>query len=591
MTRGERSWRATAAAGACVCGGLWISACDLSYLTSGLTGSGGTGGTAGSGGAGGTDSSGTTATSGGTGGSGGTGASGGTGGATTSSGTGGEPDTDFRFSMSFGDPAVNDDVVAAAGNIRAVGLSNGNILLAFHAAGSKISIAGGKPFSADQSKAVTDQDLVVALVDGTGMVLKSNHFSMPGVQLVTSLAAAGPDGPYYLGGRTSAPLVLTDLGAGVMIANESTDGFVLRLDKKLAIASAAMIGGAGTQNVQSLFVAPDGQVWVGGQAATTVQAKGPGPVGQAAVDLGCGAKTYTPSSFKEGGGVIATLSADLKTCKDILVFGPTMAPKKVDVETQALAVNAAGDLFVAGRFAGTMAVGAAPAITSASDSGFVVRIAAGGKHWAALSESNAGDDRLSGIAVGPDGVVVIGTGATGPLFGHVMASGMQTAGTCVPAMAAGSADGVLLGLDLATGDCKWGLRLSSGQMQTTTEVPRAVAIGQNGEVWATGTFEKLLVLNGGMPKVPGLNNGTTWESFALRWDSLGSDKVPFAQAWAGAGDQVARDLVLLPNGRVAVVGSYTGQIPGGAPALPSTATDPHDYFLVVLDPKYPTVLF
>ena len=54
---------------------------------------------------------------------------------------------------------------------------------------------------------------------------------------------------------------------------------------------------------------------------------------------------------------------------------------------------------------------------------------------------------------------------------------------------------------------------------------------------------------------------------------------------------LSRDVAILPDGRVAIVGSYTGTIPGGAPPLPSAPTDPHDYFFLLMDPTYPPASF
>jgi hypothetical protein len=563
-----------------------LGGCDLSYLTADLT----------SGSAGSTTGSGTGAAGSGAGGTAGSGA-GGTGGTTTSTGassssssTGGAEPTALQGSVAFGDPAQNDDILLAGGNIRVQGLSDGSALVAFHAYGSNIKVPGGMTFAADASKSATDPDLFIARVAANGKLVKAVQFSMPGAQTFLALVSAGINGPHYLAGRTFSPIVLPKLGAGVNINPSSADSFVLMLDGNLAPTAVATFAGAGNQNLESLVLDPQGDVWVGGQLATALDVRGVGPAGGPDASLGCMPATYTPLK-NEYAGFVAHLKGDLSSCKSAFVFGPTAQPKVVNTEVLGVAVDDAGSLFVAGRFGGTMSVGAAPVMNTAYNAGFVAKIAADGKHWSAVLDSNAGDNRVWAMALAPDSVVAGGVTSTGPLFASTVAGGMPLSGPCVPTDKAGSEDAMLVGLDLATGGCKWGVRLSSGQNAPVTEEKiRAVAVEGNGRVWATGTFDKILAVTGtGQPA--GLDNGARWESFALRFDAGGSVKTPWAQAWSGPGDQVARDVSLLPNGRVAIVGSYTGTIPGGAPTLPSAADDPHDYFLLFLDPKYPPELF
>ncbi|MEZ4315311.1 MAG: hypothetical protein R3F14_45425, partial [Polyangiaceae bacterium] len=197
-----------------------------------------------------------------------------------------------------------------------------------------------------------------------------------------------------------------------------------------------------------------------------------------------------------------------------------------------------------------------------------------------------------------DRVVAAGQGAAGVFtgFDRFTSEGDFPGEPCVPNdLVTDSVDGVLAYLDTGTGACGPAARLSGNlPFEQPTERVRSVAAMSTGELWVTGTFEKVLLLNGD-PLSPPLDGTTPIESFLLKIAKDGLEQqpadVPFVQGWSGDANQVVQHLAVLTDGRVAVTGSYTGSIPGGAPELPLSANAPQDFFLLVIDPEGTTVQF
>ena len=570
---------------------IGMGGCDLSYLTEGAGASttgtttsftGGAGGTTSStGGAGGTTSS--------TGGAGGTTTSS-AGGTTSTGGTGGAPAlTALVFSRGFGDPTSDDDVAPAnnaapPGGIVVAPMAGGAMFVAFHAAGSNVLVAG-EPYSKDPT---TDKDIFLAVIDAEGTLVASRHLSMPGEQTVLSVAAAGPGGPFYLGGLAVGPLVLPDDLGGVATTNGGNDGYVLKIEADLSVSGAMLWMGTGYQRAQSLFVDATGALWMGGQSGKAIQGYAPTPgTGQTSIGS-CGAADYVPKAGKSG-GFVARMSADLSSCTRVFAFGLDAAPNgtTVDVDIHGIAVDADQNLYVAGRFQGTLTVDTAPPITSPVEAGYAVKVAASdGAHWSTAFRGSSYPNTLWSLALAADRVIVTGQGGLDPIFSRAVPGAAQKNGETCLLNAVGALDGTIVGLAKDSGACIEAGRL--GGVAGSTERAFDAAVLPSGEVWVTGVFDTKLLVNGSLPNMS-MDQGANIESFALRLAQNGlaatPPDIPFAQAWAGLRDQSARHLTVLSDGRVAVVGSYTGVFPAGAPDVQEGS--PPDYFLLVLDPTLP----
>lgn len=573
--RGARWIAAAALSGA-------LGGCDLSYLSEAWTGAGGTGAAGGAGGSG--------APTSGTGAAGAAGGAGGTGGAVPAGGGGSggaAPSTPFVFSRAFGDLDVDDNPSGDTAMIRVAALEGGAMLVAFQADGDEVQVAGQLQVKDPSTK----RDIFLARIGPDGALLGYRHLSAPGDQAVRALVSAGPKGPFYIGGWMEGALELPEL-APDPIGDSGTSGYVLRLDLDaggdLAVTAATVFLGAGYQGVESLFLDGAGDVWVGGQTGQVLSAYSPAPGGEAQIPT-CQAPDYV-TSVGERGGFVAGMDKDLASCSQIFSFGPTAdALANVHVHVYDLLVDAEQSLYLAGRFRGKMKVTAAgPELATTDQAGFVARIGASGEHWSALHRSASSVDAMLSLALQGERLVVAGLGGSTPVFERVAPPSPQAVEPCLPSESSGSVDGVLSILDRTSGACAQGARLSAGPLEPSDERLHAAVALPSGDVWLTGSFEKLLLVNGKMLSLP-LGNGSPVESFLLRVDKEGlamtPPVVPWGQAWSGDKNQSARHLAALSDGRIAVVGSYTGTIPGGAPAVPGDSTAPHDYYLLVLDPS------
>lgn len=563
-----------------------LCGCDLGYLsedytaaagsgTGGATSTGGSGGAAGT--TGGAAAGGATTSAGGTGGAGG-------------AGGGGGPSA-LAFSRGFGDPETDENpLLSDPYTIRVVAMSGGKMLVAFHSKGTNVAV-GDEAFSCD------NLDLFLAVVGPDGAVLQSRHVATGGDQTLRALAAAGPDGPFYVGGRTTGALDLPELA---MPAGESgSAGYVLRIEPDLSVSAVALFMGANYQSVHSLFAEPGGDVWVGGQTRQALGAWTPDDVaGEKPIDS-CQAPEYVPVNGKSG-GFVARMTADLSACPGdtIWSFGPAPGAVTVDdVDIAALLADVDHNLYLGGRFRGKMKVTAnGPLLDDDDDGGFVARAsAAGDSDWAVMFRSSGSGDAVRALAFVDGALLAAGQGGTSAQFHRFTTGGAFKDEPCLPKTPAESMDGTLALLAPDTGACSTGGRLSAAvPADPSTESVRAAAALQDGEIWITGPFEKVLLVDG-EALAPPLNTGKPIESFLLRFAKGGlaasPPAVPFAQAWSGEANQVARDLAVLTDGRVAVTGSYTGSIPGGAPALPVAGNAAYDYFLLVVDPTLPPVQF
>lgn len=555
--------------------------CDLSYLTEGPGGSGTTG-TPSSGGGG----MATTSTTGGAGGAGGmaTTTSGTGTGTSTGTGTGPEP-TALVASAGFGD-STTDEVKPLYPYLPAIRVvpfgAEGGTLVAFHAVGTDIRLPGFPSAATDS----TEPDLFLALFDEKATLVKVRHLAMPGRQQLGALVAAGPDGPFYVGGLAAGAMTLPEIDGGAPFGPGGDNGFVLRVDQDLAVTAAALMSGADQQFVEAMFLDATGDLWLGGRNGGTV---GVTDVAGVALGAACPPVTYSHPNNRKG-AFVARLDGALTACEQLFTFGQESSTNvSTDASIAAIQVDDAMNLHLAGQFGGKMAVGPAPAIQNSGDAGFVVKIAADGvSHWSAATSSGGGQDRLRGLALTADSVLVVGPAGYTESFHWVSPGGTQQSNPdCVKSIS-DSDDGMVVALDPLTGACQWGHRLH-GPVSGTEDM-YGVALDPDGHPWIAGHFAEALFMNGAAP-YQGLGTGVPDEAVVLRFDDVAAGTVSFAQAWSGNGNQVIRSMAFLPGGRMAVVGMYTGSIPGGAEPLPAPEGTAHDYFLVILDPALPPHVF
>ncbi len=216
-----------------------------------------------------------------------------------------------------------------------------------------------------------------------------------------------------------------------------------------------------------------------------------------------------------------------------------------------------GELVLCGTMEGAVKFGAAGTLQAATESDiFVAWLGQDGKILRARRFGNTGHHVPMGMVVDAQGGVVISGLAGGDIdFG----------GGNLPD--AGGADAFVASLG-PNGEFRYAHRVGDGTMQNGG----AVALGADGSVFWTGSFEGAINLGG-----HALTSAGNADVFVAQIDKAG--KVLWAKALGGAGTESDGSLVIDAQGQVLVAGYYEGAPNLGAGALPDTG--PSDGEMVV----------
>jgi hypothetical protein len=203
----------------------------------------------------------------------------------------------------------------------------------------------------------------------------------------------------------------TNYGCGTVPTSGGIDAVVAQFSSFGTCAwSKAFGGGSGTSSIGvGIAVDASQNVIFGGNF-------------QGTVDFGCGALT---ASGAASGSVFVTQLDSNGTCVWSRSFGDPMDDPGSDPEIAGVAVDAAGNVFVTGYFAGTLDFGAGAATSLGRYDVFAAKLSSAGasvwfKHFGAAPMGTAmgGYDQAYAIAASATGKVVItGTAASGTDFG------------------------------------------------------------------------------------------------------------------------------------------------------------------------------
>lgn len=228
---------------------------------------------------------------------------------------------------------------------------------------------------------------------------------------------------------------------------------------------------------------------------------------------------------------------------DIFVarLGPTLEVAEafvlgsaLDDHAESIVADPAGGIVLAGRFAGPLTLGGAVHECAGEFDGFAVSYSAMGvERWSRVF-STPGDDCVSGVALGADGEVVVG----GFLSGSVdLGDGFREAYGFRDAFLAGyAADGAF--------------RAAVTFGSAVDEKVDGVAIAGDGDIVATGTFTADMSMGG-----PLLENQGSFDLFVARFSPAGL--LEWGHGYGGSGYE--RPEALAVSGvRVAIAGLYSG---------------------------------
>lgn len=336
-----------------------------------------------------------------------------------------------------------------------------------------------------------------------------------------------------------------DFGGGALSVDpmdvSGVDTFVTKLSVTAAQRWARRIGGLDLDSGRAVAMNRTGEVAVAGFVRGTVDF-GSGPTAGGMATSGFVAR-YTPAG--------APLWANRFNGNDL-------------VSIEEVAVDPLGNVLIGGDFKGTVDLGAGPRTARGPDDLFVAKYeAATGKHlWSRTFGSDAPDigEYVYGIAVDSAGDVII----SGGFYGTVDAGGS-------PLSSAGQRDILLAKYTGATGAHQWSLRLGGAG----DDVASRVAVVPGGDIVLAGGFQ-------GMVRVgaTGLTSAGGRDVLLARFSPAGA--MVGAQAYGGAGEDLAWGLAADGAGNVAMCGSFEQSINFGGGIMTSKGSS--DAFVVRFDP-------
>jgi hypothetical protein len=223
-----------------------------------------------------------------------------------------------------------------------------------------------------------------------------------------------------------------------------------------------------------------------------------------------------------------------------------------------VAVDARGNVFVAGAFSGTLDLGGGPLVSAGDDDVFLLALDPAGKHRWSKAFGGPGMQAAAAVAVGPRGeVVVAGTLDQSADFGG---------GALV---SAGLIDVFVAVLD-ASGRHLWSKRFGDAAEQEAS----AVAVGADGSVVLAGSYEGTLDFGGGpLPSAGGD------DVYLARLDAAGNHL--WSKRFGDARAQKGRAVAVGEDGGVVLAGLLEGTADFGGGPL--EAVEAYDLFLARFD--------
>jgi hypothetical protein len=229
---------------------------------------------------------------------------------------------------------------------------------------------------------------------------------------------------------------------------------------------------------------------------------------------------------------------------------------------QAVAVDAAGNVVIAGYFQGSVTFGTTALTTSGGADIFVAKFDMNGAHVWSKKFGSATDDQLGlAVAVDPTGNVLL----TGALTGSMAFGGPTLA-------SAGGADVFVAKLDGATGNHVWSKRFGDAGVAQTG---RAIAADPMGNVIVAGDIDGTVDFGGG-PLAPA--GGA--DAFVVKLDASGTHV--WSKRFGDPDFQIARGVAADAAGNVVVAGELAGSVDFGGGARTSKGNT--DAFVALFDP-------
>lgn len=346
--------------------------------------------------------------------------------------------------------------------------------------------------------------------------------------------AADSGGNVFLAGSFSGAIDFT--GAPLQSMGDG-DAFVAKLDPEGSPLWSRALGGTGEQMVEDLAVDSAGGVVGVGSFDGTMNI---GP------EVLASAGDFDAYVVKLGGTTGATL------------WGKRFGDASGAQVARCVAVDASGNIVVAGTFEGTIDLGGGPLVSEGPMDAFVVKLSPSGEHLWSKRFGGCDEQNIAGVAVDGDGNILL----TGMFNGALDLGGgpLESVG----------GDAFLAKLD-AAGEHRWSKRFGGDAEQTGIRV----AVGATGDVYLVARGHGPVDFGGG-PREAGWGSDGFVASFGPSGDHRWSMAFGDAGGWGSSG------VTLSGAGSLVVTGSFTAAVDFGGGPLESSGAD--DVFLAALTP-------
>ena len=491
--------------------------------------------------------------------------------------TGLNPQGVTNYAVSFGGTGTDqakDLVVDGSGNAYAVGL-----------------FTGTASFGGQSLTSLGQNDGFAVKVGPTGVVGWASDIGGAGDDRVNAVTRDG-QGNLYVAGYYSGSMTLGTTG---LIGGGGTDGFAAKLDAAGNAAWAQGFGGAGNDTASNITVDGSGNLeLVGGYAgpvlfgaitlpnigsvnaffATLSQNATPPPPPPAGFTDGFGGTdvvingTVTDSSgntFAVGGfsgtvdmdpssgtsNLTSTGGRDAFVAKydstGALVWAKSFGGATGADVVNDLALDAQGNLIVAGAYVGSATFGGVSLTGKGSSDTFVAKLDASGNVTWAKGFGGTGYDQVARLAL--DG--------SGNIYLAGLFQGAATYGATTLNSQGGSYDIVVAKLD-ASGNGVWAVALGG----SSTDQVGGIGLDTAGNVYLSGSFQGTATFGSNT-----LTSRGGYDAFVTQLTPAGVAN--WAVGLGGTGNDQAKDLAVDGTGNAYVVGQFTGTATFGATSLTS----------------------
>lgn len=364
-----------------------------------------------------------------------------------------------------------------------------------------------------------------------GIPLSSYGFGDASDQTAEGIAA-GPDGSVLLVGQLAGSI---DFGQGPLVSAGAEDVVVARFDSQGKSLFSLRFGDSAPQLAHAIASRSDGGAVIAGEIV--------------------GAVDFAGKTTSSAGGMDAFLAAvdEAGTPQWLKVFGDGGYQTAT-----AVAIDAVGNILVAGYFSGSINFGGQPLKSAGGYDGFVAKLDKDGSRVWSLRFGDERDQRVTGVAVDAKGDVLV--------IGELAGTADLGAG---PLTSAGG-DDLLVAKIGAEGKIAWAKRFGDAGAQAG----RSIAANADGHVVFAGESSGPVDFGGG-PIVTGSEGAL----FVAALDAEG--KHVWSKGFERQGEASIQSLAVGGNGAVLLTGEIAGSVDFGGGSRTSAGAE--DSFMASLD--------